>query len=66
MVTGNVPLSSGLSSSSALTVCMGITTVQLYDGKPNALELVNCLIHHERLAGTACGGMDQSISVLGK
>jgi N-acetylgalactosamine kinase len=66
LVSGNVPVCSGLSSSSSLVVCSGFATVTAQNLHPEPKELVETLIKFERLAGTACGGMDQTISALGK
>ena len=65
LVTGNVPFSSGLSSSSALTVVSALTMVEIAEISNNItkFELAETTINYERSVGTACGGMDQTISV---
>lgn len=66
-MTGNVPTGSGLSSSSALVVCAGITSLlgSQSEKKIKQYDLIERLISHERAMGISCGGMDQTISVLG-
>ncbi|KAM3136293.1 hypothetical protein pb186bvf_011592 [Paramecium bursaria] len=67
LVSGNVPLESGLSSSAALTVASAKLTLQVQGSQDvNLLEFIQKIIYFERKAGTACGGMDQTISVIGK
>ena len=68
MIDSRVPPASGLSSSSAFTVCAAITTMHangLAD-KIDLQRLADISIHAERMAGTACGGMDQTISIMGE
>ena len=62
-----MPTGSGLSSSSSLCICSALVTL-----RANGLEeciskdrFISQVIKYERMVGTACGGMDQSISVLG-
>lgn len=65
LITGNVPFESGLSSSSALTVASALAFVRAFDMtetvSKNSLALAT--INYERKVGTACGGMDQTISI---
>lgn len=65
LVTGNVPTSSGLSSSSALTVASALSFVKIFslENKISKRELAEATINYERSVGTACGGMDQTISI---
>jgi N-acetylgalactosamine kinase len=65
LVTGNVPIAAGLSSSSALTVCSALTIAKALgtSGSIKKEELAQTTIDYERSVGTACGGMDQTISV---
>lgn len=67
MVDSHVPPASGLSSSSAFTVCAAITTMHAngMTSKINQQRLCDISINAERMAGTACGGMDQTISIMG-
>jgi N-acetylgalactosamine kinase len=60
-----VPTSSGLSSSSALTVASALTFVKVFslENKISKRELAEATINYERSVGTACGGMDQTISI---
>jgi N-acetylgalactosamine kinase len=63
-----VPPAAGLSSSSAFCVCAAVTTLHangLLD-KIDQATLAELVIQAERMAGTACGGMDQTISLMGK
>lgn len=55
-----VPREAGLSSSSAFTVCSAVLTAHIngvLDQIPLA-KLAELTINSERMAGTACGGMD--------
>ena len=68
LIDSVVPQAAGLSSSSAFTVCTAITTLHangLID-KLDQATLAELTIKAERMAGTACGGMDQTISVMGQ
>lgn len=67
VIDGNVPLGSGLSSSSAITVCSAVATLRARDPSMAALtkpQLSELTAQFERLVGTACGGMDQTISIM--
>lgn len=72
MISGNVPISSGLSSSSALCVCSALAALHANGGTQGPLfqgriqHFIERIIEGERETGTASGGMDQSISVMGK
>lgn len=68
MIDSHVPPAAGLSSSSAFTVCAAVTTLHangIHD-KVSLQKLSNLTIAAERNAGTACGGMDQTISIMGE
>ncbi|CAD8080506.1 unnamed protein product [Paramecium sonneborni] len=69
LISGNLPFSSGLSSSSSLVVASSLMSLQV-SGKTqqdiDRHQFVNQIIKFEREAGTACGGMDQTISVFGQ
>ncbi|XP_010636756.1 N-acetylgalactosamine kinase isoform X5 [Fukomys damarensis] len=64
LVDGNVPPSSGLSSSSALVCCAGLVTLTVLGMKLSKVELAEICTKSERYIGTEGGGMDQSISFL--
>ena len=66
VVDGRVPPAAGLSSSSALTVstamaCMAVNQLEL-----DPLETATMVARSERYVGTHGGGMDQSVSILGR
>jgi len=65
-VSGNIPMGSGLSSSSALVVCAALCFLQSegLTGKTTRKELSNACAKAERHIGTQGGGMDQSICLL--
>jgi N-acetylgalactosamine kinase len=68
LIDSNVPAAAGLSSSSAFCVCAAVTTLHnngLID-QMDQTTLANLVIAAERMAGTACGGMDQTISIMGQ
>ena len=63
-----VPPAAGLSSSSAFCVCAAVLTAHA-NGLIKEIDqktLAELTIKAERMAGTACGGMDQTISVMGQ
>ncbi|XP_003471910.1 N-acetylgalactosamine kinase isoform X1 [Cavia porcellus] len=64
LVDGNIPPSSGLSSSSALVCCAGLVTLTVLGLKLSKVELAEICAKSERYIGTEGGGMDQSISFL--
>jgi galactokinase len=66
MIDSFVPPAAGLSSSSAFTVCAAITTAHANGilHKISQKKLADTTINAERMAGTACGGMDQTISIM--
>lgn len=68
MIDSLVPPASGLSSSSAFTVCAAVTTAHANGllNKISQQRFADITIHAERMAGTACGGMDQTISIMGE
>ena len=65
LVTGNIPCASGLSSSSALTVAGALSCIKILNLEKNfaKFDIANATINYERSVGTACGGMDQTISI---
>mmetsp|Transcript_15689 Transcript_15689/g.24081 ORF Transcript_15689/g.24081 Transcript_15689/m.24081 type:complete len:150 (+) Transcript_15689:448-897(+) len=68
MVDSHVPIAAGLSSSSAFTVCAAVATLHA-NGLTNEVsleKLADLAVKAERNAGTACGGMDQTISIMGE
>ncbi|KAM6201219.1 N-acetylgalactosamine kinase isoform 1-T1 [Rhynchocyon petersi] len=64
LVDGNIPPSSGLSSSSALVCCAGLVTLTVMGMSLSKVELAEICAKSERYIGTEGGGMDQSISFL--
>lgn len=54
----NVPLASGLSSSSSFVVCASILAVFANQSLINSKDLLANIITYERNLGTAIGGMD--------
>ena len=68
MIDSHVPPASGLSSSSAFTVCAALVMLHVYNlrEKVSKEKLSELCIQAERKAGTACGGMDQTISIMGE
>ena len=62
-------MSSGLSSSSALVVATTLSLSYLWtngESLPSMKVVIDCCIEAERLIGTMGGGMDQTVSCLGK
>ncbi|XP_051917392.1 N-acetylgalactosamine kinase [Hippocampus zosterae] len=64
LIDGNVPPSSGLSSSSALVCCAGLVTMEANQKSLSKVALAEICAKCERYIGTEGGGMDQSISFL--
>lgn len=63
LVSSNLPVASGLSSSSALVVAIATAMLRASDSTIDPLELAVLLAEGERYVGTAGGGMDQAIIV---
>ena len=66
LVDGNIPVGSGLSSSSALVVATAFAINDLNKLSLDKLFLAELLALGERYVGTEGGGMDQATSLLGE
>jgi galactokinase len=66
VVNGDVPVASGLSSSSALVVACGLALVVANRLSTTAEELSVLFARGERYVGAEIGGMDQAISLCGR
>ncbi|MCQ9123189.1 galactokinase [Rodentibacter caecimuris] len=67
VISGNVPLSSGLSSSAALEVAVGKFCQQLADLPISHIDIaLNGQKAENQFVGANCGNMDQLISALGQ
>ncbi|OWF49832.1 N-acetylgalactosamine kinase-like [Mizuhopecten yessoensis] len=64
MVSGNIPPSSGLSSSSALVCCAALATMHAHGYSISKKELSGICAQCERHIGTEGGGMDQAIAFM--
>ena len=64
--TGNVPLGSGLSSSSALTCCSALAFMSFLGVEIDKQALAAVVAKSEALVAIEGGGMDQAISLNGK
>lgn len=65
LIDSHVPPAAGVSSSSAFTVCAAVVTMHannMHLAIPKG-DLSKMCVTAERMAGTACGGMDQTISI---
>ena len=65
LIDSHVPPAAGVSSSSAFTVCAAVVTMHannMHEVIPKG-DLSKLCVSAERMAGTACGGMDQTISI---
>lgn len=60
LIDSHVPPAAGVSSSSAFTVCASLVAMHGngLEGKIEKSELSHLCVKAERMAGTACGGMD--------
>ncbi|XP_023336296.1 N-acetylgalactosamine kinase isoform X3 [Eurytemora carolleeae] len=65
-ISGRIPPSAGLSSSSALVVSAAITALSGNGITMNKTELASLCARAERFIGTQGGGMDQAIEILAK
>ncbi|KAG1714568.1 N-acetylgalactosamine kinase [Nymphon striatum] len=66
VVDGTVPVSAGLSSSSALVCACTLATLHSNNLEMNKFELATLAARCEKYVGTEGGGMDQAISFLAK
>ncbi len=63
---GSIPVSAGLSSSSALVVAAGLAFLAANGVEMDSLDCAGILARSERFAGIEGGGMDQAVSLMGK
>lgn len=63
VVSSDVPVAAGLSSSSALVVAVGLALAHLNEIQVGRLELAEILARGERYVGVRGGGMDQAIAL---
>ena len=61
VVSSNIPIAAGLSSSSALVMAVALTILDLADVAIGAPQLMELVAGAERYVGTKGGGMDQAI-----
>lgn len=66
LVESDLPVASGLSSSSALLVATALALLEVNDVRPDPTALMASLAAAERLVGTEGGGMDQAVILGGK
>jgi len=66
VVDGDLPMSAGLSSSSALVVAMALALLDANGAEVDRLELAGWMAAAEHYVGTRGGGMDQAICLGGK
>jgi galactokinase len=66
LVTSDIPVASGLSSSSALVVATALALLAGSGREMDALALAREMAEAERYCGTAGGGMDQAICLMGQ
>ncbi len=64
IVSGNIPIASGLSSSSALVVASSIAFMAANNLEMDRVQLAEIMASAERYVGTEGGGMDQAICLL--
>jgi N-acetylgalactosamine kinase len=64
VVDGNIPIASGLSSSSALVVAFALAVLAANELDMDRLQLADLLARGEQYVGTRGGGMDQAVCLL--
>jgi N-acetylgalactosamine kinase len=64
VVDGNIPMASGLASSSALVVSLAMALLHAHGQDVTRLELAKLLAKGEHYVGTRGGGMDQTVCLL--
>jgi galactokinase len=65
VVSGNIPVAAGLSSSSAMVVAVGMALIDVNTITIKPLQLMSLMARAELYAGTEGGGMDQAICLGG-
>lgn len=65
-VDGRVPVAAGLSSSAALTVASALAFMAVNGLELAPLEAAAMVAQSERYVGTMAGGMDQTVSMMGR
>lgn len=63
VVSGDIPVAAGLSSSSALVVAVAMALIHVNELAIEPTNLMRLLARGERYVGTQGGGMDQAISI---
>lgn len=63
VVSGDIPVAAGLSSSSALVVAVATALIHVNELAVESTDLMRLLARGERYVGTQGGGMDQAISI---
>eukprot|EP01016_Furgasonia_blochmanni_P033948 TRINITY_DN3609_c0_g1_i2.p1 TRINITY_DN3609_c0_g1~~TRINITY_DN3609_c0_g1_i2.p1 ORF type:complete len:568 (-),score=147.00 TRINITY_DN3609_c0_g1_i2:147-1850(-) len=68
LISGNLPVAAGLSSSASFMGAVAVIALVANDlqNKIKKHRIIENLIKYERLLGINCGGMDQSIALLGE
>ena len=66
VMTSDLPVASGLSSSSAVVNAVGLALAQINEVDAPPLELAAIMADAEQYTGTRGGGMDQAISMAGR
>lgn len=66
VISGNVPVASGLSSSAAFTIACALALLTVHKRSLDALVFAEVMAHSDHYVGMASGGMDQAASILGR
>ncbi|GAB4336090.1 MAG: galactokinase [Candidatus Abyssubacteria bacterium] len=66
VVSGNIPIASGLSSSSALVVALALALLEANGKSIDRTVLAELLAEGERYVGTRGGGMDQAVCLMAR
>ncbi len=66
VMTSDIPVASGLSSSSSLVIAAALSILQASSESLDPLDLAELMAEGERYVGTRGGGMDQAIGLAGQ
>lgn len=66
VISGNVPLASGLSSSAAFTIACALALLATHQRSLEPIRFAEIMARSDHYVGMASGGMDQATAILGR